>query len=384
MADEAAATTMWVLVEETEIEALAGDPVGAQRFTVGGATVVLGPSGSVIITAPGDVPGHSGVWSAEEVRLVGPAPAPVTKRLLGDSEVWGADESSLPIHLAVRLDEGLLYLGRGRLSRAGTTRPAGGGESALTICVLRLDTRLSRSVLDRVRPTAPAPDLPDLGWLKHVNEDRSAALEQFVTGWYPAAGQPPSPPSVPAGSRSLPDGLQQLYLLAEQRPDALGRHNHILPWHEVRSDPLGELLVFGVENQGCFYWGLPWTWDEPEDDPTVWFREYDDKPVTEQEPLSGFLLQFSLFEAAMSAGYVGFADSLSDREVQQLTGPLQQVPLRCFWPRTRIRFYVAPGLVLYVSDALNDGKFDLWAGATHRSALLALPEFDAEWLRFDG
>lgn len=102
MADGAAATAMWVLVEETEIEALAGDSAGAQRFTVGGATVLLGPSGSVIITTAGDVPGHSGVWSAEEVRLVGPAPAPVTKRLLGDSEVWGADESSLPIHLRRR------------------------------------------------------------------------------------------------------------------------------------------------------------------------------------------------------------------------------------------------------------------------------------------
>ncbi|MET9188976.1 hypothetical protein ABZX63_27475 [Streptomyces tendae] len=263
-------------------------------------------------------------------------------------------------------------------------RPAGGGESALTICVLRLDTPLSRPVLRRVRPTAPAPDLPDLGWLKHVNGDRGAALEQFVTGWYPAAGQPPSPSSVPAGSRSLPGGLQQLYLLAEQRPDALGRHNHILPWHELQSDPLGELLVFGVENQGCFYWGLPWTWDEPQDDPTVWFREYDDEPVTEKEPLSGFLLQFSLFEAAMSADYVGCVDSLSDRQVQQLTAPLQRVPLRSFGPQARTRFYVAPGLVLSVSDALNDGKFDLWAGATHRSALQALPEFDAEWLRFDG
>jgi hypothetical protein len=65
------------------------------------------------------------VWNAEEVRLAGPAPAPVTKRLLGGLEAWGADESSLPIHLAVRLTEGLLHLDTGRLSRAETTRPAG-------------------------------------------------------------------------------------------------------------------------------------------------------------------------------------------------------------------------------------------------------------------
>ncbi|MEV5644919.1 hypothetical protein AB0L67_33040 [Streptomyces flaveolus] len=86
----------------------------------------------------------------------------------------------------------------------------------------------------------------------------------------------------------------------------------------------------------------------------------------------------------MSAHYLGHAHSLSDRQVAQLTAPLQHVPLRPFWPRTRTRFYVAPGLVLYVADSLDDGKFDRWAGATHRSALQALPESDVKWNRFDG
>ncbi|MEU0853108.1 hypothetical protein ABZ387_34985 [Streptomyces flaveolus] len=118
MADGVAAAALWALVEEAEIEALVGGQSDMQRFAVGGASVVLGPSGSVIITAAGDALGDSGVWSAEEVRLVGEAPAPVTKRLLGDLEAWGADESSLPIHLAVRVAEGLLYLGTGRRQRA--------------------------------------------------------------------------------------------------------------------------------------------------------------------------------------------------------------------------------------------------------------------------
>ncbi|MFF8884074.1 hypothetical protein [Streptomyces flaveolus] len=388
MADEVAATALWTLVEEAEIEALAGGLSDMQRFAVGGATVVLGTLGSVIITAAGDALGDSGVWSAEEVRLVGEVPAPVTKRLLGDLEAWGADESSLPIHLAVRVAEGLLYLGTGRRRRAHIMEPPDGGGPALTSCGLGLDTQLSRPVLERVRPIAPAPDLPGLGWLEHVDGDRAAALEQFVTGWYPAADQPQPQPrhpsSAPAGPRSLPGRLQQLYLLAEQRPVVLGRHNHILPWHEVSTDLLGELLVFGAENQGGFYWGLPWILDEPQDDPDVWFCVFDEKPIAEQEPLSGFLLQFSLFEAAMSADYVGHAHSLSDRQVAQLTAPLQHVPLRPFWPQTRTRFYVAPGLVLYVADSLNDGKFDLLAGATNRSALQALPESDVKWNRFDG
>ncbi|MER7719614.1 hypothetical protein ABTX99_22165 [Streptomyces flaveolus] len=81
----------------------------------------------------------------------------------------------------------------------------------------------------------------------------------------------------------------------------------------------------------------------------------------------------------------GSAQSLtSDHQVAQLTAPLQHVPLRPFLPRACTRFYVAPGLVLYVIDSLDDGKFDLRAGATHRSALQALPESDIEWISFDG
>ncbi|MFD5450620.1 hypothetical protein ACWDTR_28305 [Streptomyces sp. NPDC003470] len=37
---------LWALVGEAETEALAGGPDDVQRFTVGGATVVLGTSGA--------------------------------------------------------------------------------------------------------------------------------------------------------------------------------------------------------------------------------------------------------------------------------------------------------------------------------------------------
>lgn len=220
----------------------------------------------------------------------------------------------------------------GRVGQAGSELAPGCAEHVLTSCLLRPDTLLSRSVLDRVRPLRPAPDLPDLRWLQHVNEDRAAALEQFVTGWYPATGQPQRQSAAPAPSRPLPGSLQQLYRLAEERPGVLGCQNHIMPEHELHTDPLGELLVFGVENQGSFFWGLLWTLDDPVCDPTVWFREFDDVPVAEEEPLSGFLIQFSLYEAAMSADYTALALGLSVNQVHQLTVPLQPVPLRPFWP----------------------------------------------------
>jgi hypothetical protein len=191
-------------------------------------------------------------------------------------------------------------------------------------------------------------NLPGLEWLRNVNGDRAAALEQFVTGWYPAAGAT-EPPASCAPSR-LPARLRQLHRLAKQRPGALGTQNRILPEPDMHTDHLGEMLVFGVESQGGFLWSLLWTLDGPEADPTVWFREFDEEPIAEQEPLSGFLIQFSLFEASMGADYLALPRRLTAAQVAQLTQALHPVPLRPFWPWAPTHFYVAPGLVVRVSN----------------------------------
>ncbi|MFD0508588.1 hypothetical protein ACFQ0G_48855 [Streptomyces chiangmaiensis] len=134
------------------------------------------------------------------------------------------------------------------------------------------------------------------------------------------------------------------------------------------------MLVFGEENQGGFFWSLLWTLDGPEADPTVWFREYDEPPIAEQEPLSGFLMQFSLFEASMGAEYVALCDQVTEQQIDQLTEGLLPVPLRQFCPAFPTRFYVGPGLVLQVSDERGDAGFSVWAGATHRTALAPLDD----------
>ncbi|MFE2263117.1 hypothetical protein [Streptomyces griseosporeus] len=157
-----------------------------------------------------------------------------------------------------------------------------------------------------------------------------------------------------------------------------------MPERELRTDPLGGRLVFGFENQGGFDWSLLLTPDHHEPDLTVWFRESGEAPVAEEEPLSGFLLQFALYEAAMSADYHALAGGVSSRQVEQLTTHLHHVPLRPFMPSSRTRFHVAPGIVLHVSDGWEAGEFDVWAGATHRSALQALLGADVDWVGFDG
>ncbi|MFD9058201.1 hypothetical protein ACFWCM_23220 [Streptomyces albidoflavus] len=373
MTDQGSAAIPALVFAEEHVPVLLGGSAIAGPFMVGGATIVIGEAGTVITVEASDAPARSGVWSAEEVRLIGPAPAPVTERLVGSP--WDTDKSSMPIHIAVRLGEEVLCLGTAKVSQASTS------DGVLAHCELRFEAPLSRQRLNQVRPPRSPVDLPGLEWLRNVNGDRAAALEQFVAGWYTVEGAT-EPPAACSPSR-LPAGLRQLYRLAKQRPGALGTQNSILPEPDLHTDHLGELLVFGVENQGGFFWSLLWTLDGPEADPTVWFREFDEEPIAEQEPLSGFLIQFSLFEASMSADYLALPRRLTAAQVAQLTEALHLVPLRPFWPWAPTYFYVAPGLVLHVSSAGGE-EFDVWAGASHRNALAPLADLPVDWIRFDG
>lgn len=383
MVDHSLEIPLMSLVNDMQVCTLSGDTTATESFTFGSATVVIGDAGTVITVETGDALDRSSVWNADEVRLLGPAPPPVKERLVDRSWAWGTDDSKLSVHLMARVPEGLVYLGPAAVAQARTELRPGHVEHVLTHCTLRLDTPLSKPDLDRVRPPLPPPDLPSLEWFGLVNGNRATALEQFITGWYPATSEDPEPSSVQAPAVDLPDGLRRFYRLAQHRPRSLGAQNRILPASERRTDPNGEMLVFGEENQGGFFWSVLWTLDGPATDPTVWFREYDEPPISEQEPLSGFLIQFSLYEAAMGADYVALTGRLTAQQVDRFTEGLHPVPLRPFWPWAPTRFYVAPGLVLHVSDE-GDDSFSIWAGATHRSALAPLADAAVEWTRFDG
>ncbi|MEU3600915.1 hypothetical protein ABZ714_19655 [Streptomyces sp. NPDC006798] len=371
MADRVSFAVPASVFERRRVPVLVGGPVTGS-FEVGGARVVIGPAGTLVIVEAGDAPGRSGVWNAKEVRLIGPAADDVMDRLTGPFHGW--NENQWPIHLAVRSDEEILYLGTARLGRAFLS------QGVLTRCELRLDMPLATSALDRVRPRLPEAGLPGLEWLGHVGGDRATALELFITGWHPVGVRTSEP--LPVSTAALPVGLRRFHRLAEERPEVLGVQNGILPVPVSRPTSFGDMLVFGTENQGCFDWAV-----RPGDgaeDPVVWFLDPDEEPVAEYEPLSGFLIQFTLFEASMGAEYSAEARSLTAGQTDRLVRPLSPVPLRPFWPWVPTRFFVAPGLVLHVGDG-GDGTFSVCAGATHRSALAPLGgHTGVDWAVFDG
>lgn len=132
-----------------------------------------------------------------------------------------------------------------------------------------------------------------------------------------------------------------------------------------------------------FFRSLPWTLDGPEADPTVWFREFDEEPIAEQEPLSGFLIQFSFFEASMAADYLALPRRLTAPQLDHLTQAVHLVPLRSFPPWVPTRPYVLPGWSCV--SAPRTARSSMPGGQRHlRSALAPLADLPIGWKRFDG
>ncbi|MGN9845316.1 hypothetical protein ACTMTI_45075 [Nonomuraea sp. H19] len=362
------------MVADVDVLGLVGTP--SETFTAGGADVTVGPSGSVVISDAVDDLAASGVWSSEKFRLIGPVPEALAERFLRWARAWPSLEQSAelgPIHLFVRLEEGFLYLGTVRHGQSGWRT----GEQTMDDCDLRIEPPLSLDVLDRVRPPSTPATLPALDWLDHVDNDRATALRLLIEGWYPLshADAAPATPSVRA-----PEALAAFYRLAQGRPQVLGVQNFIRPAEELSTDAHG-LLEFGYENQGCFHWSL----DLSQDDPTVWTIEEPEYRYAERERLSGFLLQFSLYEAMVNAPYHAGGGPVPTPIASELVSTLRRVPLKTWmWPLYQTSFYVAPGLIACVDGDDEKEECHVSFGAAHRSLLRPLANQGIKWAVFDG
>lgn len=230
---------------------------------------------------------------------------------------------------------------------------------------------LPSTALDRVRPASEPGPLPGVEWLADVRTNLRSALDRFVRDWIPETTQDLG--EIAADERKIPAPLADYYRLARHRPALLGVQNYIDPperWQE-RSD---RLVSFAHENQG----GFRWLFDPRQEDPEVWLDDLGDELLREHEPLSGFLLQFALFETMMNMPYGTYLHNTDDHTTERLTdrwSPLPWAPWR--WPDYSPRFFVAPGLIATVSqDAHSDQT--IMVRAVHRSLIEALEDLLAE------
>jgi hypothetical protein len=353
----------WSVVTESEALSHAGTPT--RSLPADGVTYVIGPLAMLIIVEAGDRPFGNAVKNGDSLMLREPFPEEADARL----QTW-----DLPKLGFVRVPEGCVPLGE-----LGSLRSTGGRAGRaewrpLINCELRITNPLDFDVLDRVRPTTQRP-LPDIGWLRLLHLDPIAALTRYVAGWY--ADIPPLRHWIGHPGRVLPEPLVAFYQAAAGRREVYGVCNQIFPADLLQDEDDG-LLTFGAENQGVF----DMTMDPADRDPRV-RCDWGANPEYEREPLSRFLLQFLLVEAAVSSPFQGFA-KVTAEQAARMVESLSQVPLQPLrWPTDPTHFAVAPGLVVMTSE-YPDGSVDVCAGSRHRCALRPLREPGFVWERFDG
>ncbi|WP_411108576.1 hypothetical protein [Streptomyces sp. c-19] len=237
-----------------------------------------------------------------------------------------------------------------------------------------------------------SPEGPPLSvdWIDHVDTDPVRALEMLVLGWYPFEEAPPNLDAPTDDVLALlPPALAAFHRTARVRP-ALYRFCHpmfLRPQHVTR--PHGGQLVFAVENQGCRDWSIPWPPQAgPEEtDPPVWLTEdprSDDalETILEAEPLSRFLLQFTLNQACGIAPFRAWTFVMPVDRLEPLRSFLRPVPLSPYMPTYEgDLFYAAPGLLASISA--DETEAVIGFGARHREALAPLRAYGFPWRRFD-
>jgi hypothetical protein len=343
----------WAPVPGPEALASAGEPV--RVLTAGRVIYALGPEATVFVVEAGDRPGDSAVQTADDVTLRAPFPDDVSEALRArDQTIIGY----------VRLADDCVPLGRLRVSSVNAHE-----------CHLFLTDRLPFDVLDLVRPVTPATDAAGLDWLALLPTDPVAALRAFVATWY--ADLPPL--DGPGEFGALPAPLASFHAAAAGRREVLGGFNRVYPFAEIPPPPTGGgPMAFGAEGRG----GFQLTIDPTEPDPPVTYTDLGHGPVVEREPLSGFLMQSALLDAAITSPFTGFA--AADRlQVERLMAFLTPVPLQPLrYPNDPTRLYAGPGVVAAIGDAA--GSYEIYLGARSRAALLPMRDAGVHWQYFAG
>ncbi len=206
-----------------------------------------------------------------------------------------------------------------------------------------------------------------LSWLDRLPAAPVVAMREFLLGWYPG------PDEIPPADPGLPAPLAELHAVAQGRPGVLGTQNGLYPPGKLYPDPDEGLLVIGAENQGGFRWLI----DPDEDDPAVWLVAERTAPVAEREPLSGFLVQFSLMEAIAAGPWRAY--SWSGPPDPGVTQGLREVPLRPWrWPGDPTRFFAGEDLVLCTSVQGED-EVSVLAAARTAAAFRHLTGSGVDW-----
>jgi hypothetical protein len=204
------------------------------------------------------------------------------------------------------------------------------------------------------------------------NRDRAWALERFLVQWHGVR--------LPArGPRGLPAALGRVLDAVGHHPELSPRNHLFAPYPEG-----GGLFVFATEGEGAYEWAC----QPGGDDPRVWGRWLLDRPegpewAPEAERLTGFLLQFLLYEAITGAPWWVQYPAARPGLVTVALGPLRPVLGTWRWPAPDSAFHAADDTLAFTcaNPYLGEGVADVTLAARDPAALDHLAGVTADgWL----
>ncbi|GHJ43311.1 hypothetical protein Cs7R123_06530 [Catellatospora sp. TT07R-123] len=346
----------WAVVDEPTALAAAGPTTQVMR--AGATTFGLGRAATVVVIEPGAFTHATGLLNRDTIVVHEQLPRPVAHALIGNS-------AALPALGFVRLPEGCLSLGRIRVSTGKYHPTSQDKHERPTPEYLTLAVPLPYQTLDRVRPTPAVYDSPDLGWMDLLPADPIGALKRFTEGWF--ADIPPQPSPTPPSTDPIPNALAEFHRIVAGRHDAFTNYIRAIPREQLKTlgrGPFAGWLKIGLECDGG--WEIL-THPEP-DDPLIVLHDFTDRPIFENERLSGFLLQWVLAETTWySAPYRGEA-TVTREQARQFANRLRRVPLRPMrYPGDPTYLYAAPGVIATIGtpyqhphDAGTPPDPDIW------------------------
>jgi hypothetical protein len=211
--------------------------------------------------------------------------------------------------------------------------------------------------------------------LPHLLNPGPAATRHFLTEWHgqhrPDYGSPPE-----EIGRRVPAPLRDFYEFAGRWPNVVVQNRLLAPGEVERT---GRRLIFYIENQGVYAWAT----ELEGTDPRVW-GTWNNEWYPEEEPLSRFLLQIVLFEAAFGAPGGAAAAWLDPKAHEALVSRLVALPLGAWrWPDYPTRFYARDDVVAVICPNRAPDSTDfvsVTVGARNAEALAFLEDLvDRSW-----
>jgi hypothetical protein len=175
----------------------------------------------------------------------------------------------------------------------------------------------------------------------------------------------------------IPAPLRDFYEFAGRWPNVVAQNDLLAPDELERTD---RLLTFYVENQGVYAWATELEGPDPAVRGTWDGKEW----LPEAEPLSRFLLQVVLFEAAFGASDGASAAWLDPKAHEALVSRFFALPLGAWrWPDYPTRFYARDDVIAIICPNRvpdSDDFVSVTIGARNASGLAFLEDLvDRSW-----